>query len=114
MSRFTAMMSARGTITSAMRRSRSPRMLRSMVRSMAEKLVSSGVVASSTTWRSARSDPGFHPNSERIARMNQVSDAGRRISPCCTGTGRLRGSCVASPDGSCGGSLTDGSGSGTT
>jgi hypothetical protein len=42
-------MSARCTITSAIRRSFRPRMLRSMVRSMAEKPTSSGVEASSTT-----------------------------------------------------------------
>jgi len=60
-----------------------------MVRSIVVKLVSSGAVASSTTWRSARADPAFHPNSVRSARMSQSSDDGRSTSPCCTGTGRL-------------------------
>src|ERR1700694_748678 len=90
MSRLTAMISARCTITSAMRRSCRPRMLRSMVRSMAEKPTSSGVEASSTTWRSSRTDPGFHPNSVRIARVSQLSAAGRRTSPGGTTAGRLR------------------------
>ena len=59
-------------------------MLRSMVRSMAEKPTSSGVEASSTTCRSARTDPGFQPNSVRIARISQLSAAGRSTSPSCT------------------------------
>src|SRR5467141_2109298 len=90
MSRLTATISARCTITSAMRRSCRPRILRSMVRSMAENPTSSGVLASSTTCRSSRTDPGFHPNSVRIARVSQLSAAGRRISPSCTTAGRLR------------------------
>src|SRR4051794_10856623 len=90
MSRLTATMSARWIITSAMRRSCRPRMLRSMVRSMAEKPVSSGVEASSTTCRSSRTDPGFHPNSVRMARVSQLSAVGRITSPCCTTAGRLR------------------------
>src|SRR3954453_1722872 len=73
-----------------MRRSCRPRMLRSMVRSMAEKPTSSGVEASSTTCRSSRTDPGFHPNSVRIARVSQFSAAGRVTSPSCTTAGRLR------------------------
>src|SRR6185369_2269566 len=77
-------------MTSAMRRSCRPRMLRSMVRSMAEKPTSSGVEVSSTTCRSSRTDPGFQPNSVRIARVSQLSAAGRSTSPCCTTAGRLR------------------------
>src|SRR5713226_9253152 len=90
MSRFTATMSARWIITSAIRRSCRPRMLRSMVRSMAEKPTSSGVLASSTTCRSSRTDPGFHPNSVRIARVSKLSAAGRSASSCGTTAGRLR------------------------
>ena len=65
-------------------------MLRSMVRSMAEKPTSSGVEASSTTCRSSRTDPGFQPNRVRIARVSQLSAAGRITSPSCTTAGRLR------------------------
>src|SRR5712671_1400463 len=90
MSRLTATISARCTITSAMRRSCRLRILRSMVRSMAEKPTSSGVEASSTTCRSSRTDPGFHPNSVRIARVSQLSAAGRSTSSCGTTAGRLR------------------------
>src|ERR1700738_2043451 len=90
MSRLTAMISARWTMTSAMRRSCRPRILRSMVRSMAENPTSSGVLASSTTCRSSRTDPGFHPNSVRIARVSQFSAAGRMTSPGGTTAGRLR------------------------
>src|SRR6266704_597759 len=90
MSRLTATISARCTITSAMRRSCKERILRSMVRSMEEKPTSSGVEASSTTCRSSRTDPGFHPNSVRIARISQLSAAGRSTSPCGTTAGRLR------------------------
>src|SRR6266567_2856512 len=90
MSRFTATMSARCTMTSAMRRSCRPRMLRSMVRSTAVKPASSGVEASSTTCRSSRTDPAFHPNSVRIARLSQLSAARRAASPGCTTAGRLR------------------------
>src|SRR6202051_367833 len=73
-----------------MRRSCRPRILRNMVRSMAEKPTSSGVEASSTTCRSARTDPGFHPNSVRIARVSQLSATGRMTSPGGTTAGRLR------------------------
>src|SRR5260370_22199762 len=90
MSRLTAMMSARWIMTWAMRRSCRPRILRSMVRSIAEKPTSSGVEASSTTCRSSRTDPGFHPNSVRIARVSQFSATGRATSPCGTTAGRLR------------------------
>src|SRR5260370_31964270 len=90
MSRLTAMMSARWIMTSAMRRSCRPRMLRSMVRSIAENPTSSGVLASSTTCRSSRTDPGFHPNRVRIARVSQFSAAGRVTSPGGTTAGRLR------------------------
>src|SRR5712672_2147599 len=90
MSRLTATISARCTITSAMRRSCRLRILRSMVRSMAEKPTSSGVEASSTTCRSSRTDPGFHPNSVRIARVSQFSATGRTTSPGGTTAGRLR------------------------
>src|SRR5258708_35033126 len=61
-----------------------------MVRSMAEKPTSSGVEASSTTCKSARTDPGFQPNSVRMARVSQFSAAGRSTSPSCTTAGRLR------------------------
>src|SRR5260370_23685634 len=61
-----------------------------MVRSIAEKPTSSGVEASSTTCRSSRTDPGFHPNSVRIARVSQFSATGRATSPCGTTAGRLR------------------------
>src|SRR4051812_39565084 len=90
MSRLTAMMSARWIMTSAMRRSCSPRMLRSMVRSIAENPTSSGVLASSTTCRSSRTDPGFQPNSVRMARVSQFSATGCALSPCATSAGRLR------------------------
>src|SRR5882757_5090121 len=96
MSRLTATMSARCTMTSAMRRSCRLRMLRSMVRSMAEKPTSSGWEASSTTCRSSRTDPGFQPNSVRIARVSQFSAVGRSTSPSCTTAGRLRGLCTLS------------------
>src|ERR1700688_2358838 len=72
-----------------MRRSCRPRMLRSIVRSIAENPTSSGVLASSTTCKSSRTDPGFHPNSARIARVSQLSAAGRRTSPSTT-AGRVR------------------------
>src|SRR5262245_13468767 len=91
MSLLTATMSARCTITSAMRRSCSDRMLRSMVRSITEKPTSSGVVASSTTFRSSRTEPAFQPNKVRIARNSQLSAAGRSSSPSCTTAGRLSG-----------------------
>src|SRR6202158_2594040 len=90
MSRLTAMISARWTMTSAMRRSCRPRILRSMVRSMAENPTSSGVLASSTTCRSSRTAPGSHPNSVRLARVSQLSAAGRMTSPGGTTAGRLR------------------------
>src|SRR6202050_2884283 len=90
MSRLTAMMSARWIMTSAMRRSCRERMLRSMVRSVAEKPTSSGVEASSTTCRSSRTDPGFHPNSVRIARVSQFSATGRMTSFGAPTAGRLR------------------------
>src|SRR6202790_796832 len=90
MSRLTATMSARWIMTSAMRCSCRPRMLRSMVRSIAENPTSSGVEASSTTCRSSRTDPGFHPNNVRIARVSQFSATGRMTSPDGTTAGRLR------------------------
>src|SRR3984893_13748963 len=90
MSRLTATMSARWIMTSAMRCSCRPRMLRSMVRSIAENPTSSGVEASSTTCRSSRTDPGFHPNKVRIARVSQFSATGRITSPGGTTAGRLR------------------------
>src|SRR3990170_1551156 len=73
-----------------MRRSFRLRILRSMVRSMAENPTSSGVEASSTTCRSSRTDPGFQPNRVRMARVSQWSAAGRITSPSCTTAGRLR------------------------
>src|SRR6516165_12690555 len=90
MSRLTAMMSARCTITSARRRSCRDRMLRSMVRSTAVKPTSSGCEASSTTCRSSRTDPAFQPNRVRTARSSQFSEAGRATSPGGTIAGRLR------------------------
>src|ERR1700712_4960190 len=90
MSRLTAMMSARWIMTSAMRRSCRLRMLRSMVRSIAENPTSSGVLASSTTCRSSRTDPGFQPNSVRMARVSQLSAIRCAPSPCGTTAGRLR------------------------
>src|SRR5258708_16297811 len=57
---------------------------------MAEKPTSSGVEASSTTCRSSRTDPGFHPNSVRMARVSQLSAAGRSTSPSGMTAGRLR------------------------
>src|SRR3954447_5416539 len=78
-------------MTSAMRRSCRLRMLRSMVRSIAEKPTSSGVDASSTTCKSSRTEPGFQPNNVRMARVSQFSAAvGRSTSPSCTTAGRLR------------------------
>src|ERR1700722_4062341 len=91
MSRLTATISARWIITSVMRCSCRPGVLRSMVRSIAEKPTSSGVEASSTTCRSSRTDPGFQPNRVRMARTSQFSAAGRSTSPSCTTAGRLRG-----------------------
>src|SRR6266436_6922780 len=61
-----------------------------MVRSIAENPTSSGCEASSTTCRSSRTDPGFQPNSVRIARVSQFSAVGRSTSPSCTTAGRLR------------------------
>src|SRR5579859_2432545 len=90
MSRLTAIMSARCTMTSAMRRSCRPRILRNMARSTAEKPTSSGCEASSTTCRSSRTDPGFHPNRLRMARTSQLSAAGRPTLPGGTTAGRLR------------------------
>src|SRR5258706_8445725 len=90
MSRLTATMSARWIITSAMRRSCRPRILRSIVRSIAEKPTSSGALASSTTCRSSRTDPGFQPNRVRIARVSQFSATGRMTSLGGTTAGRLR------------------------
>src|SRR5947209_3262776 len=72
-----------------MRRSCSARMLRSMVRSTVENPVSSGVEASSTTWRSSRTDPAFQPNSVRMARNSQPSALGRITSPGVTTAGKL-------------------------
>src|SRR5580704_4390964 len=90
MSRLTAIMSARCTMTSAMRRSCRPRMLRSMARSTAVKPTSSGCEASSTTCRSSRTEPAFHPNRVRMARSSQLSAIGRPTSFGGTTAGRLR------------------------
>src|SRR5579859_2829937 len=90
MSRLTAIMSARCTITSAMRRSWSERMLRSIVRSTAVKPTSSGCEASSTTCRSSRTDPASQPNSVRMMRNSQLSAPARVTSPGGTTAGRLR------------------------
>src|SRR6516162_3907593 len=103
-SRGTAMISARGTITSAMRRSRSPRMFRSMTRSVGEKPVSPAP-SSSTSARPARMLLALRPNNVRNTRANQLSPVSRsRWLGSGTGTGRLR---VAPPSFD-----PDGSGSG--
>src|SRR5213079_806954 len=39
---------------------------------------------------SSRTDPGFQPNSVRMARVSQFSAVGRSTSPSCTTAGRLR------------------------
>ena len=65
-------------------------MLRSMARSAAEKPVSSGVEASSTASRSARSEPDRQPNRVRIARASQLSAAGRSTRLRARTAGRLR------------------------
>src|SRR6202008_4412709 len=77
-------------MTSAMRRSCSERMLRSMARSTAVKPTSSGAEASSTTCRSSRTEPGFQPNKARTARTSQFSVVGRPTSFAGTTAGRLR------------------------
>ena len=69
----TAMMSARGTITSSTRRSRRPRMFLSIVRSFGEKPVSPAP-SSSTSLRSARIDAGL-PAEERAQRPRQPAVA---------------------------------------
>ena len=64
------MMSARGTITSAIRRSRSPRIFLSIALSSGEKPVSLGAPSSSTSLRSARIEPARQPNMARSQRAN--------------------------------------------
>src|ERR1051325_5447293 len=82
-------MSARGTITSAIRLSRSARMFLSIVLSSGEKPVSPGAPASSTTLRSERIEPVFQPNTARSTRANQRSLASRGSPAAGTGTGRF-------------------------
>src|SRR5262247_2606158 len=90
MSRCTPMMSARGTITSTMRRSRSPRMFLSMVRSAGEKPVSPAP-SSSTSRRSARMVLDFQRKIARSVRVNQLSAlSGATWLGRGSGTGRLR------------------------
>src|SRR5262249_7085061 len=90
MSRCTPMMSARGTITSMMRRSRSPRMFLSMVRSAGEKPVSPAP-SSSTSRRSARMVLDFQRKIARSVRVNQLSElSGATGLGRGSGTGRLR------------------------
>src|SRR5262249_2568782 len=88
MSCRTAMMSARGTMTFMIRRSRSPRMFRSMVRSAGEKPNSPACV-SKASLRSARVVLGFQPKIVRSARANQLFSGAGALG-CGTGTGRLR------------------------
>src|SRR5471030_542771 len=57
--------------------------------SSGDKPDSPGVMASSTSLRSARIEPGFQPNNVRNARTSQFSPPSRAGG---TGTGRLRGS----------------------
>jgi hypothetical protein len=79
MSRCTPMMSARGTMTSEMRRSRSPRMFLSMVRSVGDRSVSPAP-SSSTSSRSARMVLGFQPKIARSARASHPSPFSRGAS----------------------------------
>ncbi len=100
-SRCTAMMSARGTMTSTIRRSRNPRMLLSILRSVGEKPVSPAGV-SSTSLRSARMVLGFQPKIARSARASQPSPLSRVAwLGRDTGTGKFRDE-PAAADGSLG------------
>src|SRR5262245_7473379 len=90
MSRCTAMMSARGTMTSATRRSRSPRMFLSIVRSVGEKPVSPAP-SSSTSLRLERTVLDRSPRIARSVRLSQPSAlSGATGAGRGTGTGRLR------------------------
>src|SRR5262245_51865223 len=91
-SRCTAMMSARGTMTSATRRSRSPRMFLSIVRSVGEKPVSPAP-SSSTSLRLERTVLDRSPRIARSVRLSQpsaLSGAAGAGAGRGTGTGRLR------------------------
>src|SRR2546423_6090180 len=88
MSCCTAMMSARGTITSSTLRPRSARMLVSMTRSCGEKPVSPKAPFSSTVCRSARAELGFQLNSARTTRVSQLSP-GSRAGGCRMTAGRF-------------------------
>src|SRR5215510_404664 len=89
-SRCTAMISARGTMTSATRRSRSPRMFLSIVRSVGEKPVSPAP-SSSTSLRLARMVLDRNPRIARSVRLSQPSAfSGATGAGRGTGTGRLR------------------------
>ena len=82
------MMSPRGTMTSSIRRPRSARMFRIIVRSSGETPASPGPAASSTTSMSARVGPFLQPRNARAMRAKKPS-----LSPAigaATGTGRLR------------------------
>src|SRR5262245_43586243 len=84
------MMSARGTMTSATRRSRSPRMFLSIVRSVGEKPVSPAP-SSSTSLRLARMVLDRSPRIARSVRLSQPSAfSGATGAGRATGTGRLR------------------------
>src|SRR5215813_6735549 len=84
------MMSARGTITSTMRRSRNARMFLSMMRSAGEKPVSPAP-SSSTSVRSARMLLDFQRKIARSVRVNQLSAlSGVTWLGRGSGTGRLR------------------------
>ncbi len=87
------MMSARGTMTSTTRRSRSARMFCSMVVSCGEKPWAPAPAAS-TSLRSARIEFGvFQPNSVRSTRAKKPSPLPLATSlGRGTGTGRLRAS----------------------
>jgi hypothetical protein len=96
---WTAMMSARGTMTSTTRRSRRPRMFCSMTLSLGEKPVSPAP-ALRTSVRLARMEPALNPNSTRNAHPNQPSRRSCRTKLVDgSGTGRLRAS-LAGPSGS--------------
>ena len=80
MSCCTAMMSARGTMTSSTRRSRRPRMFRSMAAFARREPDLAGAGASSTPARSARIESGFQPNSARSAPREPAFAVRRAIS----------------------------------
>ena len=94
MSCCTAMMSARGTMTSSIRRSRSARMFLSMVRSSGENAGARRRRRFEHVLRGRRgSSPIFQPNIARASRAKKPSPPSRATSlGRGTGTGRLRSS----------------------